>query len=102
MTTAEEELVVDLETAWMFEEAGGKTFTLCMQCAQCTATCPWNRVSYFDPRRMLAQARLGLADLEDEIWWMCATCRACMARCPMENASTPTPISLAAMKCPNS
>jgi Fe-S oxidoreductase len=84
MTTAEEELVVDLETAWMFQEAGAETFTLCMQCAQCTATCPWNRVSYFDPRRMLAQARLGLADLEDEIWWMCATCRACMDRCPME------------------
>jgi len=79
---AVESLTVDLEVASFIEEAGGKTFTLCYQCGICTGACPWNRVRNFDVRRMLHQARLGLADFEDETWWLCATCRACAQRCP--------------------
>ncbi len=79
-----EQLTVDLETADMILSSGAETCTLCFQCAQCTSNCPWNRVAHLDPRRMLHKARLGVADLEDEEWWMCATCRTCVARCPME------------------
>ena len=82
MTT--QDLTVDLETSDLIRDSGAETFTLCFQCAVCSASCPWNRVSHFDPRRMLHQARLGVADLEDEAWWMCATCRSCVARCPMQ------------------
>lgn len=79
-----EQLTVDLETADMILGSGAETCTLCFQCAQCSSNCPWNRVAHFDPRRMLHKARLGVADLEDEEWWMCATCRTCVSRCPME------------------
>jgi len=79
-----EQLTLDLETADMILGSGAETCTLCFQCAQCTSNCPWNRVAHLDPRRMLHKARLGVADLEDEEWWMCATCRTCVARCPME------------------
>ncbi len=79
-----EQLMVDLETADMILSYGAETCTICFQCAQCSGNCPWNRVSHLDPRRMLHKARLGVADLEDEEWWMCATCRTCVDRCPME------------------
>jgi Fe-S oxidoreductase len=79
-----EQLTVDLETADIIRDAGAETCTMCFQCAQCSSNCPWNRVAHLDPRRMLHKARLGVADLEDEEWWMCATCRTCVARCPME------------------
>ena len=79
-----EQLTVDLETADLIRDSGAETCTMCFQCAQCSGNCPWNRVAHLDPRRMLHKARLGVADLEDEEWWMCATCRTCVARCPME------------------
>ena len=79
-----EQLTVDLETADLIRDSGAETCTMCFQCAQCSSNCPWNRVAHLDPRRMLHKARLGVADLEDEEWWMCATCRTCVARCPME------------------
>ncbi len=77
-----EPLTVDLETADFLGEAGGEMFTLCYQCGVCTGTCPWNLVRKFDVRKMIHQAELGLADFEDEAWWLCATCRACVQRCP--------------------
>ena len=79
-----EPLTVDLETADFLGEAGGEMFTLCYQCGVCTGTCPWNLVRKFDVRKMIHQAELGLADFEDEIWWLCTTCRACVQRCPQE------------------
>lgn len=77
-----EPLTIDLETADFLGEAGGEMFTLCYQCGVCTGACPWNLVRKFDVRKMIHQAELGLADLEDETWWLCATCRACVQRCP--------------------
>jgi Fe-S oxidoreductase len=79
-----EQLTVDLETADMIRDAGAETGTMCFQCAQCSGNCPWNRVAHLDPRRMIHKVRLGVADLEDEEWWLCATCRTCVGRCPME------------------
>jgi len=70
------------EGADVIKEVGGSTFRLCFQCGLCTATCPWNLVRTFLPHRMIRQAQFGLANLEDEDWWLCTTCAACVERCP--------------------
>jgi Fe-S oxidoreductase len=31
---------------------------------------------------MICQSKFGLADLEDESWWLCTTCHLCVNRCP--------------------
>jgi len=70
------------EGADIIKEVGGGTFKLCFQCGLCTATCPWNIVRTFLPHKIIRQAQFGLADLEDEEWWLCTTCAACIERCP--------------------
>ncbi|MBA7610841.1 putative iron-sulfur-binding oxidoreductase FadF [subsurface metagenome] len=64
------------------KEAGGEVVKLCFQCGLCTTTCPWNIVRNFIVRKMLRQAQFGLADFDDEEWWLCTTCNACVRRCP--------------------
>ena len=70
------------EASDLIREAGGESFELCFQCGMCTASCPWNAVRSYTPHRLITEARFGLADLEDEGWWLCTTCRLCVSRCP--------------------
>jgi Fe-S oxidoreductase len=70
------------EASDMIKDAGGDAFKLCFQCGLCTVSCPWNIVRSFIPHRMVCEARYGLADLEDEGWWLCSTCNTCVSRCP--------------------
>jgi len=37
---------------------------------------------------MICQAKFGLADIEDEAWWLCSTCNMCINRCPRGVAIT--------------
>lgn len=77
-----ETVTVFKEGAKALEEAGGRGFDLCFQCALCTVSCPWNKVRNFMLRRLLRQAQFGLVELEDEDWWLCFTCGLCTSRCP--------------------
>jgi len=70
------------EVVDIIKEEGGEVFKLCYQCGTCTATCPWNLVKSFLPRRIMHQAQLGLVDFEAEEMWLCVTCGACVQRCP--------------------
>ncbi len=70
------------EVVDIIKEEGGEAFKLCYQCGLCTATCPWNLVRSFPPRRIMHQAQLGLVDFEAEDMWLCVTCGACVQRCP--------------------
>ena len=70
------------EAADFVRDMGGKAFELCYQCGLCSGTCPWNLVRSFSVRRLIHQARLGLAEFESEDLWLCATCGACIKRCP--------------------
>jgi len=70
------------EASDLIKESGGDTFTLCFQCGMCTASCPWNSVKNYTPHRLITESRFGLADLEDEGWWLCTTCGLCVDRCP--------------------
>lgn len=74
--------IPDKETVDILREMGGDTLKVCYQCGTCTATCPWNLVRNFLPRRMMHRAQLGLIDFADEDIWTCATCGACAVRCP--------------------
>ncbi|MEE8373712.1 MAG: (Fe-S)-binding protein, partial [Dehalococcoidia bacterium] len=74
--------IPDRETVDILREMGGDTLKVCYQCGTCTATCPWNLVRNFLPRRMMHRAQLGLIDFGDEDIWTCATCGACAVRCP--------------------
>jgi len=66
----------------LIKKAGGETAKLCFQCGLCTTICPWNIVRHFIVHKMLRQTQFGLADTEDEGWWLCTTCGACVRRCP--------------------
>lgn len=77
-----ESVVIFREGADAIKEAGGETFKLCFQCSLCATACPWNIVRSFIIPKMLRQAQFGLADFEDEGWWLCTTCGACVRRCP--------------------
>ena len=77
------EAVVPLkEASDMIRDAGGEAFNLCFQCGLCTVSCPWNNVRSFVPHKMICQAKFGLADIDDEEWWLCSTCNMCVSRCP--------------------
>ncbi len=77
-----ESVTIFKEGADAIREAGGETFKLCFQCSLCATACPWNIVRNFIVPKMLRQAQFGLADFEDEEWWLCTTCGACVKRCP--------------------
>jgi len=66
----------------MIRDAGGEAFKLCFQCGLCTVSCPWNNVRSFGPHKMICQTKFGLADIDDEEWWLCSTCNMCVSRCP--------------------
>ena len=70
------------DMADLLKEEGGDIFKLCYQCGTCSATCPWNLVRSFLPRRIIHMAQLGLTDFEDEDLWTCVGCAACVVRCP--------------------
>ena len=66
----------------LIKEAGGEVVKLCFQCGLCTTTCPWNIVRNFIVHKIVRQAQFGLANFDDEDWWLCTTCNACVSRCP--------------------
>lgn len=70
------------EAADIIKEEGGEVLKLCYQCGICSATCPWNLVISFIPRKLIHQAQLGLVDFESEEIWQCVGCGACVQRCP--------------------
>lgn len=64
------------------EAGGAESSSLCYQCGKCDVVCPWNRVRDFSIRRIVREAMLGLAEIEEEDIWRCTTCGTCPSRCP--------------------
>lgn len=66
--------------------AGGDAIVQCMQCGQCSATCPWGRMSEeseFNIRSMMHMGRLGYDGYEsDDFLFACTTCNQCAVNCP--------------------
>jgi len=76
------------KTDWAFIEEvkkeSGENPSLCYQCGNCTAGCPYTQ--YFDyPVSMvmrLLQAGQKETILNSKSIWLCATCECCTTRCP--------------------
>ena len=62
----------------------GETFMSCLQCGTCTAMCPWNQVSSYNPRLILRHLSLDSCTEEsvDKAVWSCVTCNQCGEYCP--------------------
>jgi heterodisulfide reductase subunit C2 len=78
------------KTDWSFIESfkkeSGVNISLCYQCGNCTAGCPYTQ--YFDyPVSMimrLLQTGQKETILNSKAIWLCATCETCTTRCPCE------------------
>ncbi|MBP6941432.1 MAG: 4Fe-4S dicluster domain-containing protein [Syntrophorhabdaceae bacterium] len=77
---------VDWEFIEQVKEESGQNPSLCYQCGNCTAGCPYT--NYFDyPVSMvmrLLQAGQKDTILNSKAIWLCATCETCTTRCPCE------------------
>jgi len=78
------------KTDWEFieqvQKESGQNISLCYQCGNCTAGCPYT--NYFDyPVSMVMRLlQAGQKDivLNSKAIWLCATCETCTTRCPCE------------------
>lgn len=58
----------------------------CNQCGKCTSGCPSASITDMNPRRIMAAAQLGMAEiiLDEGVEWHCAQCHLCSERCPRD------------------
>ncbi len=63
---------------------GGETIRLCMQCGNCTASCPAATYMDYSPAMTIAMIGAGLREevLSSNTAWHCLACYNCTVRCP--------------------
>lgn len=73
-------------TEWITSTIGGERLRHCIQCGQCSATCPLSSYMDYTPRRLMQMAREGFKDdvLRSRTIWLCASCYGCSVECPKE------------------
>jgi len=68
-------------------------FNMCMQCGECTGSCPVSFKSKLNPRRLMIEVAYAISPLtmyppldirEKSEIWDCTTCRTCSYRCPRD------------------
>jgi len=68
-------------------------FNMCMQCGECTGSCPVFSKSELNPRRLMLEIAYAINPLtmypplnirEKSEVWDCTTCRTCSNRCPRD------------------
>lgn len=66
--------------------AFGEDLYGCIQCGNCSATCPLSSWMDYTPRRIIAMVREGFKDevLNSYTIWLCASCYSCTVECPKE------------------
>jgi heterodisulfide reductase subunit C len=59
----------------------------CIQCGNCSASCPAARHSSYRPRKIMQEILFGARNnlLENEDIWLCYSCFSCNLRCPRNN-----------------
>jgi len=69
---------------------GGEKIKDCIQCGNCSGSCPTSYMMDYSPRQIFAMLRAGLRKeiLSSEAIWMCCSCYACLVRCPKGIAIT--------------
>jgi heterodisulfide reductase subunit C len=65
---------------------GGEDVITCIQCGNCSGSCPTSRDMDYSPRQIFALTRAGYRDvvLGSKAIWLCCSCYSCTARCPKE------------------
>jgi heterodisulfide reductase subunit C len=63
----------------------GIKITRCLQCGNCTGSCPVSYAMDIPPRMVIALFRAGDIEkiLQSRTIWVCASCYMCTTRCPM-------------------
>lgn len=66
--------------------AWGEKLLACIQCGNCSGTCPLSLYMDHTPRQIIAMTRAGFKDdvLKSNTIWLCASCYACTVECPKE------------------
>ena len=66
------------------EEESGQNVSLCYQCGNCTAGCPYTFAYDIPVSQIMRLLQTGQkkAVLKSKSIWMCATCESCTTRCP--------------------
>jgi heterodisulfide reductase subunit C len=64
--------------------AHGEKLYGCIQCGNCSATCPLSPYMDYTPRKIIAMVRAGFRDevLSNSTVWLCASCYSCTVECP--------------------
>lgn len=62
----------------------GQDPSLCYQCGNCTAGCPYNFLYDYPVHTIMRMLQLGQKEdiLKSKSIWLCATCESCTTRCP--------------------
>ena len=79
----------DLDLQWtaeMVDRYFGENIRQCIQCGNCTGTCPMSDQMDLGPRKVIAMVREGMKDevLKCNTMWICASCYECAVECPKE------------------
>ena len=69
---------------WVTRMPGGERIRHCLQCGECSGTCPLSLYMDHTPRQLMYLAREGFKEevLTSSAIWMCTSCYACTATCP--------------------
>jgi len=77
---------VDHELYQELEKFGARDMEICMQCGNCSASCPLSEGTNSFPRKIYRYLQLGLKDklLKSPVPWLCYYCGECNKDCPRE------------------
>jgi heterodisulfide reductase subunit C len=75
---------VDRDFIREVEQESGQNVSLCYQCGNCTAGCPYTFAYDIPVSRIMRMVQSGQKDelLACKSIWLCATCESCTTRCP--------------------
>jgi heterodisulfide reductase subunit C2 len=77
---------VDREFIKQVSQESGQNPSLCYQCGNCTAGCPYTQYFDYPVSQVMRLLQAGQKDtlLNSKAIWLCATCETCTTRCPCE------------------
>lgn len=86
MNTVSLSSTYDADFVAELEKESGQTLSLCYQCGNCTAGCPYTPFYDYPVSQIMRLAQAGQREtiLSCRSLWLCATCESCTTRCPNE------------------
>jgi len=77
---------IDVSFIEQVKKESGENPSLCYQCGNCTAGCPYTAFFDYPVSQIMRLLQAGQKDaiLNSKAIWLCATCETCTTRCPCE------------------